>query len=149
MSDIKEILNKSKVFGSLDRESVSSLESLFDQWRIHPGDILANAGDTAHTFFLLGKGTILVAMEEGRAVVLDSPGDFIGLELLSARGIYKADVSVLEEGIVFAVPRQEFIELIQQDSDMAETIMSEWQDFLESRAPFAKNAEDFGLLEQY
>lgn len=149
MRDIKEILKKSKVFGLLDEDSVTRLAGLFDQWTIHPGDVLTNAGDTAHTFFLLGKGTVLLAMEGGKAIVLDAPGDFMGLELLSAKGIYKTSLSVLEEGSVFAISRQGFMDLIQEDSAMAETIMDAWQDYLETKAPFAKNNEGLSLVQQF
>lgn len=149
MRDIKEILKKSKVFGLLDADSVKRLAGMFDQWTIHPGDILTNSGDTAHTFFLLGKGTVLLAMDEGKAIVLDTPGDFMGLELLSAKGKYKTSLSVLEEGSVFALSRQGFMELIREDSAMAETIMDAWQEYLDAKAPFAKNNEGPGLLQQF
>lgn len=149
MSDIKEVLKKSKVFGSLDEDSAATLANLFDKWDIHPGEVLTNANDTAHTFFLLGKGTVLLAMEDGKAVVLDASGDFMGLELLSVKGKYKTSLSVLEEGCVFAVSRQDFLDIIQEDSVMAETIMAAWQEYLDAKAPFAKNNEDCGLLTQF
>ncbi len=149
MNDIKEILNKSKVFGSLDEGSTAILEGLFDKWETHPGDTLTNADDTAHTFFLLGKGTALLAMDEGKSVVLDAPGDFIGMELLSAKGVYKTTLSILEEGHVFTASRQDFLDIIQEDSEMAATIMSAWHEYLDVKAPFARNNEDTGLLQQF
>ncbi|GAG85701.1 unnamed protein product, partial [marine sediment metagenome] len=110
MSDINKILTESKVFGSLDGDSIQRLAGLFDQWETHIGDTLTTANDTAHTFFLLEKGRVLLAMDEGRAVVLESPGDFIGLELMSAKGVYKTTLSVLEKGRVHAIPRQDFLD---------------------------------------
>jgi signal-transduction protein with cAMP-binding, CBS, and nucleotidyltransferase domain len=149
MSNIKEILNKSKVFDALDEDSIERLADLFDKWEIHPGDTLTNTNDTAHTFFLIGEGTVLLEMDEGKSVILDTPGDFIGLELLSAKGLYKTTLSVLEKGYVFVVPRQVFLDIIQEDSVAAATIMASWQEYLEVTASFAKNSEDAGLLQQF
>lgn len=149
MSEINEVLKQSKVFSCLDEDALGRLAGLFEGWEIHPGDTLACAGDTANTFFLLGQGMVLLEMEEGKALVVDEPGSFIGLELLSSRGIYKTTAIVLERGRVFAVSRQSFIELIQEDSDAAAAIMESWQLFIEEAAPFAKNEEDADLPEQF
>jgi CRP-like cAMP-binding protein len=125
------------------------LKTLFDPRKIHPGDILATAGEAADYFFLLDTGTILLGMNDGRSVVLNSCGDFIGLELLSARGIYKTRLTVLEQGRVFAIPRQTFLDIIQEDSSAASAIMSAWQAYLEVTASFAKNIENPSLLEHF
>ncbi len=143
------ILKQSNVFAQLDDASAGTLAALFDAWEIHPGDILATAGDTAHTFFLLEKGRLLLAMDEGKAAVLDTPGDFIGLELLSVKGVYQSTLSVLEKGCVHAVPRQKFLEMIQEDTDAAATIMEAWQEYLDARVPFAKSREDACLWQHY
>lgn len=149
MSNINEILKISTVFESLDEDSLARLAGLFDSWEIHPGDTLTNAGDTAHTFFLLEKGTLLLAMDEGKSIVMNQPGDFAGLELLSAKGIYKTTLSVLEKGRVMAIPRQEFLDIIQEDSGAAAVIMEAWQEYIDAAAPFAKNSEDAGLPIQF
>ena len=138
MSDIKEILNKSSIFSSLGEDDIQRLEPFFEKREIHPGDIIAKADDAAQFFFLLNNGTVLLAMEEGRSVVLNTPGDFIGLELLSAKGVYKTTLTVLEKGSVFAVPRQAFLAVIQENSEAAATIMASWQEYLDKTAPFVK-----------
>jgi CRP-like cAMP-binding protein len=149
MSDIKEILNKAIIFNSLEEDDIQSLATLFEKREIRAGDIIATAEDIAQFFFLLDNGIVLLAMEEGRSVVLDTPGDFIGLELLSAKGVYKTTLTVLEKGSVFAIPRQEFLDVIQEDSAAAAAIMTSWQEYLETTASFAKNIEDISLPERY
>jgi CRP-like cAMP-binding protein len=149
MGDIKEVLNRSSVFGSLGKEDTERLKPLFDPRKIHPGDILATAGEAADYFFLLATGTILLAMDGGRSVVLNTCGDFIGLELLSARGIYTSRLTALEKGCVFAIPRQAFLDIIQEDSSGASAIMTAWHEYLEVTAPFTKNIEDPGLWEHF
>jgi CRP-like cAMP-binding protein len=145
MSTVTEILKQSTVFSSVGEDYYQRLEPLFIKRTIDPGDILATAGETAQSFFLLAGGTVLLAMEEGRSVVLNAPGDFIGLELLSVKGVYKTTVTVLEKGSVFVIPRQDFLPLIQEDSPEAAVIMGSWQDYLETTASFAKNIEDIRL----
>ena len=149
MGNIKEILNKSSVFSSLGEDDIQRMETLFEKREIHPGDIIANAEDAAQFFFLLNNGTILLAMDEGKSVVLNTLGDFIGPELLSAKGVYKTTLTVLEAGSVFVIPRQDFLAVIQEDSVAAATIMASWQEYLDKTASFAKNIEDIGLLEHF
>lgn len=149
MNHIKEVLNTSPVFSALGDDDIQRLETLFDQRDIRPGDILAKAGDTAQHFFLLNSGTILLAMDEGKSIVLNMPGDFIGLELLSDKERYKTTLTVLEKGSVSAIPKQDFLAVIQEYSAAAAVIMASWQEYLDRTAPFAKNIEDLILPEIY
>ena len=145
MGNIKNILKNSSVFSPLEEDDITTLSLLFGKWEIHSGDILATAEDTAQYCFLIHSGTLLLAMDEGRAVVLNTAGDFVGLELLSAKGAYKTTVTVLESGSVYVISNQDFLAFIQQDSTGAAAIMEGWQEYLEKTAPFAKNIEDIGL----
>lgn len=145
MNNIKEVLNESSVFTSLGEEDIQRLGVLFEKRAITPGDILATAKDAAQYFFLLNNGTILLTMDEGKSVVLDTAGDFIGFELLSAKGVYRTTLTVLEAGSVFAVPNQDFLAFIQEDSVAAAAIMTAWQEYLDKTASFAKNIEDISL----
>lgn len=143
------ILNESSVFNTLADDDIQRLEPLFEKRGIQPGDILATAKEPAQFFFLLNKGTLLLEMEEGKSVVLNSLGDFVGLELLSANEVYKTTIIVLEKGSLFAVARQNFLDFIQKDSPAAAAIMTSWQTYLDAMAPFAKNLEDLSLLEHF
>lgn len=142
MCNIEETIKQSSVFKDLTQADIEQLTSLFAKQEIHPGDILSSAGNMAQSFFLLGKGTVLLAMDEGKAAVLNTPGDFISMELISAKGICKTTVHVLEKGMVFVISRQAFLDVIQDDSPAAERIMTAWQAYLEKTAPFAENIED-------
>nr|MDA3789191.1 hypothetical protein [Desulfobacula sp.] len=85
------------------------------------------------------------AMDEGKSVVIDTAGDFIGFELLSAKGVYRTTLTVLEAGSVFAVPDQGFLAFIQEDSVAAASIMASWQEHLDKTASFAKKIEDISI----
>lgn len=149
MGNIKDIFRQSSVFGSLEEADVIHLEQFFEKWEISPGDILATAKDRVQYFFLIGQGTLLLSMDEDRAVVLDTAGDFVGLELLSARGVCKTTVTVLEKGCVYAISSHDFLAFIQQDSEGAATVMYGWQEFLDNTAAFAKKIEDVSLLPSF
>ena len=149
MRTIKEILNKSSVFSALGKEDIQQLEVLFEKWDIFPGDIPATAGDAAQFFFLLHDGTVLLALEDGKSIVLNVPGDFIGLELLSERGTYKTTLTVLEKGSLFVVPRQDFLAFIRENSAVAALILPAWQEYLEKTASFVEKTDDTSLLEYF
>lgn len=145
MGSISDILHRSSVFNSLDKTDLEQIIPLFERRELYTGDILSTAGTTAQYFFILESGTLLLAMEKGKSVVLATPGDFIAMELLSDRGRYKTTTTVLEDGMVFIIPRVAFLDLIQEDTPGAGVIMQAWQVFLDQTAPFAKNIADIDV----
>ncbi|NOX33436.1 MAG: cyclic nucleotide-binding domain-containing protein [Deltaproteobacteria bacterium] len=149
MSNIKDILKCSSVFGSLEKADIERLGMLFEIRQIKPGDILAEAKEAAGYFYLLNKGSILLALEDGRSIVLNERGDFMGMELVSAGGIYKTTLTVLAKGSVFAVSRMKFLEIIREDSHAAASINTSWRKYLESNASFVKYIEDKSLPENF
>ncbi|SMD06361.1 Cyclic nucleotide-binding domain-containing protein [Desulfocicer vacuolatum DSM 3385] len=149
MSEKLEILKKSTVFSSLAPADFKVLESLMEKHTIQEGETLATAKERATRFFILSSGTLLIAMDEGNAVVVDRPGDFIGMELLSSKGKYINTVTALENGDVFAIKRDDFLDLIQEDSLPAETIMQHWNSFLEEKFPFVEQKETPDMAYHY
>ncbi|MFH2091061.1 MAG: cyclic nucleotide-binding domain-containing protein [Pseudomonadota bacterium] len=147
MSTINDILGSSPVFKSIEAAAIEKMGSLFEKRDIYPGDMIATACEPAQNFFVLAKGSVLLGMEDGKSVVLNHPGDFIAMELLSAKGIYKTSVSVLEKGQVYVILRDDFLKIIQEDTPMAQQIMEAWQIYLDQTAPFAAKIENFSLSE--
>ncbi len=149
MSQELELLKKSTIFSSLEPADLKHLGSLMEPLDIHEGETLATKGEQAARVFILASGTLLVAMDGGKALVMEHPGDFIGMEILSSRGQYTSTVTALCQGRVFAIQRADFIALIQEDSPMAETIMHQWGLFLEETAPFVEQTEATGFEYHY
>ncbi len=145
MVSIAAVLKKSIIFNSLEETDLQRITPMFEKRELHTGDIITTAGNTAQHFFILEKGTLLLAMEDDKSVVLDSPGDFIAMELLSDRGMYKTTITALEDGVVLIIPRELFLDLIQEDTPGAAAIMQAWQRFLDQTAAFAKNIEDIDI----
>ncbi|MFH2060366.1 MAG: cyclic nucleotide-binding domain-containing protein [Pseudomonadota bacterium] len=149
MSTINEVLSSSLVFKSVEATDIEKMEMLFEKQDVAPGDIIATAGETAQKFFLLAKGTALLGMEDGKSVILNNNGDFIAMELLSAKGIYKTSVSILEKGQVYIINRDDFLKIIQEDSSAAKQIMESWQDYLNQTAPFVTKIDDQSRIDRF
>ncbi|MEH0020527.1 MAG: cyclic nucleotide-binding domain-containing protein [Desulfobacter sp.] len=142
MNSLGNVLKKSQIFKGLESGDLDMVMPLFHERILHTGDVLTASGDSAQFFFLLGKGTLLLAMDGGKAVVLDSAGDFAAMELMSREGVYTTSVTALEDGVAWAVPREAFFDFIRQDTPAAAEIMAAWQIFLDAKAGFAKVIAD-------
>lgn len=136
MDDPAAYLSKSIIFNGLGARGIETLAPLFSRWAVMPGEILSRAGHKTQFFFLLEKGSLLVAMDEGRAVVLNRPGDFAGLSMVSLNGANTATITVLEKGAVWVVPCQDILDLAGRDTQAADTILDGWQQFSAKKAPF-------------
>ena len=139
-------LSESVIFKGLDAQDIDGLLPLFSRWTVMPGEILARASHCAQFFFLLEEGALLVAMEEGRAVVLNRPGDFAGLSMVSLNEINTATITVLEKGVVWAVPCRDILDLTGHATQLAATIMDRWQQYCKEKAPFCSNLAETGVI---
>lgn len=139
-------LSESIIFKGLDARDIDSLVPLFSRRTVVPGEILAQADHSTQFFFLLEEGALLVAMEEGRAVVLNRPGDFAGLSMVSLNGTNTATITVLEKGAVWVVSCLKILDLTGHDTQMAAIIMDGWQQFCKEKAPFCSNLAETGVI---
>ncbi|PIE61757.1 MAG: hypothetical protein CSA29_01700 [Desulfobacterales bacterium] len=149
METFEAVLQTSDVFKGVDAEGKNRLEGLFQKWEFNTGDTLACAGDPAQFFFLLEKGTLMIGLESDNGVVLDQPGDYAAMEILSRKGIYIGTVTALERGVAWSIPREDFLALIQDDIPSSAAVMAAWQTFIDDRAPFAKQIADVDIPSMY
>ena len=149
MSEELKILEKGTIFSSLAPNDLKRIGSLMEKRDIQEGETLATSGEKATQVFILASGTLLIAMADGKTAVMENPGDFIGMELLSSNGEYISTVTSLTRGQVLAVKRDDFIGLIQEDSALAETVMHQWTAFLTETLPFVEPKENQGFEYQY
>jgi len=136
MESAINILKKSKLFSNLADNDLAGLREVMETRTVQAGETLTNQGDTATFFFVLHTGTILVALQDGKSVVMKMPGDLIGLELLSSKGIYTATLTALTSCEIAVIPRDAFLTFIQDDSPAAETFMQSWGRHLALIYPF-------------
>ncbi|MFH2061226.1 MAG: cyclic nucleotide-binding domain-containing protein [Pseudomonadota bacterium] len=149
MKKIMTVLSDSSVFQSIETADVEKTAALFEKRDVLPGEVIATAGEAAQNFFLLDKGTVLLGMKDGKEVVLNQTGDFIAMELISAKEIYRTTATVLEKGCVYAIARDQFLNVIQEDTPVAEKLMHGWQDYLNQTAPFAAKLENLDTIERF
>ena len=149
MSQKIELLNKVDVFKFLDNSVKTRLASIMEKRIIHEGEGIAMTGEKAFFFFILLSGCVMLSMKKEKAVVLKDSGAFMGFELISSKGVYKATLKSLADGEIFLLDRSKFLEMIQEDSSMAESIMSEWEAYLLKTAPFVEKLDYFGAESIY
>ncbi|KEY18964.1 response regulator [Kaistella antarctica] len=86
-------------------------------------------GETANHLYYIESGVIKTfkTTEKGKEFVtgLCSAGDFVGqLSLLSETGTYTESASVLEDAVVFEIPKIHFTKLVQENRIVANKFMS-------------------------
>ena len=132
-----QILKKSDLFATVEDADLERICDIIEQRDIHEGEKIAIAGEKARFFFFLISGTIMVDMENGKSIIMNEPGDFVGFEILSCKGIYKSSLTALTKGEIFAVNRKSLLEIIQEDSPAAQSITHAWHEYRISKIPFA------------
>jgi len=130
------ILKKSELFKSIEEKDLGAMGQVLEQRSVQEGEILATQGDTATFFFVLKTGTILVALNDGKSALVNTTGDFIGLELLSSKGIYISTLTALTPCEIVVIPRDTFLEFIQDNSSAAATFMQAWSSYRSRTFPF-------------
>ncbi len=126
MESAINILKKSELFRNLEKKDLAELEKAMETRTVQEGETLTTQGDTATFFFVLHTGTILVALKDGKSAVMKKTGDFIGLELLSSKGIYTTTLTALTSCEIVVIPRDAFLAFIRNDTPAAETFMQSW-----------------------
>lgn len=145
MGQMTGLLDKADIFKSCDPTIKEKLEKIAEKRVMCEGEDLAIEGREALFFFLLISGRIMVSTKEGKAVVLQNPGDFAGFELFSTQEKYISSVKSIKEGEAFFINRHKFIEVIQEDPLMAEDFMQEWEAYISSTAPFLDSLDGSGV----
>ena len=136
MASISTILSRSAVFGSLDPGKLQKLAPLFEKRDVYTGELLTTAGEPAQYYFLLDSGTLMLAMDQGRALVLETPGDFAAMDLVAAEPYYRSTTTVLEPGRVYAVSREAFCDLAEKESAFFQDFSTAWHTFYKGCAGF-------------
>ncbi len=140
----RELLAKVEIFNSLDDNFLVRLENIMEPRNIFKGEDLAVHGGEALYFFILISGRIMLYAEDGKAVIFNSPGDFMGFDLLALNDRYRTGLKSLNQGEVLQFNRIGFLELIHEDPAMADIIMDAWETYLLKTAPFIGAPDSIG-----
>ncbi|SMC51508.1 Cyclic nucleotide-binding domain-containing protein [Desulfocicer vacuolatum DSM 3385] len=143
------ILKKNELFTNVEETDLEAMGKSLETRSVQEGEVLATQGDTATFFFVLEAGTLLVALSDGKSAVLNKTGDFIGLELLSSKGIYISTVTALTPCEIVVIPRKSFLEFIQNDSPAAASFMQAWNSYRSHTFPFLPELDTPDMDYQY
>lgn len=149
MDSKTEVLKKSVLFSTLQPQDLREIADYCETRDIQEGELLAATGNKASFFFILVSGTLLLAMENDKSIFLDKPGDFIGMDILSSHGRYHSTLTALTKGEILVIRRDDFLDIIQSDSEAANIIMTSWSRHLEENITFLEKSEDSGIDYQY
>ncbi len=136
-----KILKQCALFAGTSDSDLKNISRMFISGNIQEGECLAVMEDTATSFFVLVSGMLLLELEGENSIVLDTPGDFAGLSILSQKGIHCSNLTSLTNGEILSIKRNDFLDLIQEDSENAEHIMQAWQQTISEKYPFLKFLE--------
>ena len=136
-----EILKQSDIFTVIKNGELKKIYQIMEKRKVLEGEKLAMAGEKASFFFFLISGVLLLSMEKGKSVIIEKPGDFIGFQILSSKGVYRNSLISLAKGKVFAVNRKAFLEIVQADSYSALNITRAWHNYITRKIPFADYAQ--------
>jgi len=143
------ILRKSELFRSMEERDLDAMGQTLEKRTIQEGEILATKGDTATFFFVLRTGTLLIELNDGKSAVVNKSGDFIGLELLSSKGVYISTLTALTSCEIMVISRDAFLEFIQSDSSAADTFMQAWNTYRSRAFPFLTEQDTPDMDYQY
>ncbi|MBA6151408.1 response regulator [Gelidibacter maritimus] len=92
-------------------------------------DLIFMEGDSANTLYFVESGVVKTfkTTEKGKEFVtgLCGPGHFVGqLSLLSDHGTYIESAAVLEDAVLFEIPKLDFTSLIKENTVVANKFMS-------------------------
>ena len=95
----------------------------------HKKDMIFMEGNTANFLYLIENGAVKTykTSENGKELVtgLYSSGHFVGqLSLLSNQGTYIESAAVLEDAVLFEIPKLDFTALILKNKDVANKFVS-------------------------
>ncbi len=136
METNNDVLKQCILFKNSSDSDLTTMSRMMTSDNIQEGECLAVKGDKSTSFFILVSGMLLLELEGGKSIVLEKPGDFAGLDILSQKGIYCANLTSLTNGEIISIKHNDFLGLIQNNSESKENIMQVWSRHLSENIPF-------------
>lgn len=121
-------LQELEIFKGLENEQIASLCQCTRKRRLSRGDFLFRQGEATSAVFLIksGKLKLVQISDGGRETILDicGPGEVLGELSLYQSQKQPSSAVAIEDTCVCCFSRQQFEELIKQDSSFALRIIS-------------------------
>lgn len=137
LQNIKEI----DLFKDLSPDEVEIILPLIHPVKIFEGERLIREEDTSQTFYIIISGNYLVYFKDGRAFTLHEKGDMIGWSTIASPFTYHESAVALTDGEALTIPVEDFLQLIQSNSELSGKITQKVTEIIRNRKAFIRNSQ--------
>ncbi len=110
--------------------------------KIFEGERLIREGDTSQTLYIIISGNYLVYFKDGRSFTLHKKGDMIGWSTIASPFTYHESAVALTDGEALIIPIEEFLYLMQLDSDLGNKITKRVTETVRQRKAFVNETRN-------
>ncbi len=123
-----ESLRRSRLFSHVDDVRLTRLVSRMRMRRFHRHEVIFHQGDVGDSLQVVVSGGVKISLasEDGGEAIITvlKPGDFFGeLAILDMRP-RSTTATALEATETLALPRDEFLQLLSEDHDLVEALLT-------------------------
>ena len=134
LQNIQEI----NLFKDLSPGELDKILPIIHPVKIIEGERLIREGDTSQMCYVIISGTYMIHYKDGRAFTLNKKGDKIGWSTIVSPFTYQESAVALTDGEALTIPVEEFLELMQGDSDLGSKITKKVTEIVRQRIAFIK-----------
>jgi len=124
------------LFRDLSSDELDKILPVVHPVKIFEGERLIREGDTSQTLYIIISGNYLVYFKDGRAFTLHQKGDMIGWSTIASPFTYHESAVALTNGEALIIPIEEFLYLMQLDSDLGNKITKRVTETVRQRKAF-------------
>lgn len=129
------------LFTDMDAGSLDRIARLMHYMKVQEGELLAQKGEGAHTFFITLTGNYMISFNEDRAFTLHEKGNIIGWSTVVTPFKYTGTAVALTDGEVLYMSRENFQELLQSDARISEALMKRINGIVSERLFYVKGPQ--------
>ncbi|MBC2717491.1 MAG: cyclic nucleotide-binding domain-containing protein [Desulfobacteraceae bacterium] len=134
LQNIQEI----DLFKDLSPEELDKILPIVHPVKIIEGERLIREGDTSQILYVIISGNYMIHFKDGRAFTLHNKGDMIGWTTVAGPFTYQESAVALTGGEALTIPIEEFLHLMQGDSDLGSKITKKVTEIVRQRIAFIK-----------
>lgn len=134
LQNIQEI----NLFKDLSHEELDKILPILHPVKVFEGERLIREGDTPQMFYIIISGNYMIYFKDGRAFTLHNKGAMLGWSTVAGPFTYHESVVALTDGEALTIPVEEFLELMQGDSDLGSKITKKVTEIVHQRIAFIK-----------
>lgn len=131
-----DMLKKMPIFKNLKPGKLEQIVNLLRPIDFEKGDILIKENEDAKDFYIILSGEYKLTSKKGNQIILNKPGEFIGWATIIAAPVYLGTGIALTKGEALKLTREDFMQLIIQDSEIGSQIMANGSIMAGSKEPF-------------